>query len=239
MLSYQHLYHAGNSADVLKHALLALLMQFLQRKEKPLRVFDTHAGSGLYDLESTEACKTAEYREGIGRLFSLADIPESLVPYLTLVRGLNPDGNLRRYPGSPLLVTKLLRPDDHLELMELHPRALNELRNALGHERRVHIHNRDGFEGLPALLPPRERRGLVLIDPSYEVKEEFHLVQTLLQEGMRRWATGCYAIWYPLLNHPAAVDFLPRLVATGIPRIFRAELALLPRTQPGMTGSGM
>lgn len=239
MLSYQHIYHAGNPADVLKHAVLALLLQFLQRKEKPLRIFDTHAGSGLYDLESSEACKTAEYREGIGRLFPLIETPEALAPYLSLVRGLNPDGRLRYYPGSPVVAAKLLRPDDHLELMDLHPQALSELRNALGRERRAHIHRRDGFEGLPALLPPREHRGLVLIDPSYEVKEEFRRVLTLLQEAMRRWATGCYAIWYPILSHPAAVDFLPRVTASGIPRIFRAELAVLARTQPGMTGSGM
>ena len=239
MLSYQHLYHAGNPADVLKHTVLTLVMQFLQRKEKPLRIFDTHAGSGLYDLESPEARKTAEYREGIGRLFSATDAPGQLSSYLALVRDINPDGRLRRYPGSPLIAAKLLRPDDHLELMELHPQALSDLRACLGGERRAHVHNRNGYEGLSALLPPRERRGLVLIDPSYEIKEEFRRVIALLKEGISRWATGCYAIWYPLLDHPAADDFLPRVAATAIPRIFRAELAVLPKTHPGMTGSGM
>lgn len=239
MLSYQHIYHAGNAADVLKHAVLVSIVQLLRHKEKPFRVYETHAGSGLYDLSSSEASKTAEYHNGIGRLFGLTDIPSVAVPYLDLVRGYNPDGVLRSYPGSPALVTMLLRSGDHVELMELHPRAEAELRHALKGEHRAHIHRRDGYEGLSALLPPKERRGLVLIDPSYEVKGEFRQVQDLLQTALRRWASGCYALWYPLLQHPASRELPTRIAASGIPKVFRTELAILPEGSQGMTGSGM
>ena len=151
MLSYQHEYHAGNHADVLKHSVLALVLAALLRKDKPLRVFDAHAGSGLYDLGSREARRHAEYRGGIARVLAAADAPPALAPYLDALRACNAGGALQRYPGSPWLARSLLRPADHLVLMELHPQALTALRRLFGQDPQVHLHERDCFEGLPAL----------------------------------------------------------------------------------------
>jgi 23S rRNA (adenine2030-N6)-methyltransferase len=239
MLSYQHEYHAGNHADVLKHAVLTLAIRALQRKPTAIRVLDANAGSGLYDLGSREARRNAEHEQGIARLLSAVRAPPEIADYLGVVRGLNPGSALRRYPGSPLLARQLLRPQDHLELMELHPRAVAGLRHRLGRDRQVHIHERDCFEGLPALVPPPERRGLALVDPSYEVKEDFRRVVQLLQDCHQRWASGVYVVWYPLIRDRAAERFPAKVAATGIRRIFRAELQVQAGDSTGMRGSGL
>ncbi|MDP2325620.1 MAG: 23S rRNA (adenine(2030)-N(6))-methyltransferase RlmJ, partial [Gammaproteobacteria bacterium] len=207
MLSYQHDYHAGNHADVLKHSVLALVIRALQRKDTPLRVLDSHAGSGVYDLRSHEARKNAEFAGGVERLLAAANPPLELHGYLEAVRAMNRTGGgteLHLYPGSPQVARHLLRPLDHLELLELHPGALARLHRNFGRDNRVHIHGRDAFEGLPALLPPPERRGVVLMDSAYEVKEDFTGIIELLKGCHRRWATGVYLIWYPLIRHPLA-----------------------------------
>jgi 23S rRNA (adenine2030-N6)-methyltransferase len=239
MLSYQHEYHAGNHADVLKHAVLALMIQALQRKEAPLRVIDAYAGSGVYDLGSPEAGKNREYETGISRILAAASPPDELAPYLGAVGA----GPLTIYPGSPQIARHLLRPQDHLELFEMHPRALVALRESFSGEPRVHIHDRDAFEGLPALLPPPERRGVVLIDPSYEVKDDFARVVDLLRHVYRRWPGGTYLAWYPLIAHPDARQFPARVAASGIRRIFRAELRVAADDDQagrgGLRGSGL
>ena len=199
MLSYLHGHHAGNFADVHKHALLCLALHLLQRKPAPLAYLDTHAGHGLYELDSAEARRGEEWRDGIARVWDATDAPADLAPYLDAVRAANPGGRLARYPGSPWLARHLLRDGDRSVLMELHPREGERLRLAFRGDRQVAVHLRDGFEGLPALVPPRERRGLVLVDPSYEVKADYAAVPELVCKAHRRWPGGVYVAWYPLL----------------------------------------
>ncbi len=242
MLSYQHDYHAGNHADVLKHAVLALVIRALQRKATPLRVLDAHAGSGSYDLQAAEARKTGEAEGGIRRLLAAPAPPPQLAEYLDAVRAANrhPGGGpVRFYPGSPRLARHLLRPGDHLELLELHPAALARLRRHYSRDPQVHVHGRDAFEGLPALLPPKERRGVVLLDPAYEVKDEYVAVPELLARCLRRWSTGVYLAWYPLLRHPLAERFPARVRSLGLPKLLQAELTVEIEAFDGLRGSGL
>jgi 23S rRNA (adenine2030-N6)-methyltransferase len=239
MLSYQHEYHAGNHADVLKHIVWTLVIQALQRKPGALRLYDSHAGSGDYDLGSREARRNAEHEAGVARVLAATQPPADLEPWLAIVRAANLARGLRRYPGSPAIARALLRPADHLVLMELHPQALSRLRRKYGRDRQVHIHARDSFEGLPALVPPPERRGAALIDPSYEVKDDFRRVSAMLATCHQRWAGGTYVVWYPLLSERAAERF-PGLVAdSGIARIYRLVLQVTPDAAPGMRGSSL
>ena len=201
MLSYRHAFHAGNHADVLKHFLLVQMMRHLCRKEAPFWVIDTHAGAGLYALDAGYATQLAEHADGIGRLWPRDDLPAALADYVGLVRGLNPDGVLRAYPGSPWIAFQLLRPQDRLRLFELHPGdspLLQQNFRAAG--KRVVVALADGFAGLKALLPPPSRRALVLIDPAYEVKDDYRQVPETLDDGLKRFATGSFALWYPQLQ---------------------------------------
>jgi len=240
MLSYQHDYHAGNHADVLKHSVLALVVRALQRKDTPLRVLDAHAGSGVYDLRSNEARKNEEFAGGIGRLLAASQPPVEVQDYLAAVRALNANRkDLDLYPGSPQVVRHLLRPEDHLDLLELHPAALARLHRNFGRDSRVHIHDRDAFEGVKALVPPPEKRGAVLVDSAYEVKEDFTGVIDLLKTCHRRWPGGVYLLWYPLIRHPLAERFTAKVRATGIPKILQAELRVEAEGFDGMRGSGL
>ncbi len=200
MLSYRHGFHAGNHADVLKHFVLVALLRHLTRKDKPLWVIDTHAGAGSYSLEEGYAARNAEHAAGIGRLFPRTDLPAPLADYVAEVRAFNPDGVLRRYPGSPQIALQVSRPQDRLRLYERHPtecRVLQAWAAPLG--RRVTVIAGDGFAGLRAALPPPSRRGLVLIDPSYETASDYYDVIAAVQDALRRFATGTYAVWYPQL----------------------------------------
>jgi len=201
MLSYRHAFHAGNHADVLKHFLLVQSIRHLCRKEAAFWVIDTHAGAGLYALDAGYATQLAEHADGIGRLWLRDDLPPSLAEYIGLVRALNPDGRLRAYPGSPWIAFQLLRPQDRLRLFELHgsdsPLLLQNFRAA---GKRVAIAESDGFAGLKALLPPPPRRALILIDPAYEDKEDYRHVLSALDDGLKRFATGSFAVWYPQLQ---------------------------------------
>lgn len=239
MLSYQHEYHAGNHADVLKHAVLALLIDALQRKPKPIRVIDSHAGAGSYDLTSREAQQGREFAEGIGRVLDARPVPPELARYLGAVEALNGGDVLHRYPGSPQLARMLLGDDDHLELFELHGQAFASLEATFGADRRVHLHRRDAFEGVPAVLPPPERRGLVLIDPAYERREEFNRVLETLPVLQRRWPNGVYAVWYPVLRKPEARAYARQLRALEMPRLFQVELQIAPAGSFGLFGSGL
>lgn len=238
MLSYQHEYHAGNHADVLKHSVLALLIRALQRKPKPLRVLDTHAGSGLYDLGSPEAQRGREFERGIARVLGERPVPPELASYVETVESCN-EGELRIYPGSPGIARSLLREIDHLELFELHPRAHAALEKTFRRDRRVHVHRRDGFEGVLGVVPPPERRGLVLIDPSYETQNDFTRVLDVVPALHRRWANGVIAVWYPLLRSPEARAFVRRLGALELPRLFQVELEVEPAGSFGLRGSGL
>jgi len=201
MLSYRHGFHAGNHADVLKHVVLTQLLRQLTKKDKPLWVIDTHAGAGSYSLEQGFAARNAEFTNGIGRLWSRRDLPALLADYVLQVRAANPDGALRVYPGSPQIALQLTRAQDRLRLFELHTtesRVLQE--HFAGAGRRVAVVAGDGFAGLKAVLPPPSRRGLVLIDPSYEVVADYRAVRAAVRDALERFATGTYAVWYPQLQ---------------------------------------
>lgn len=240
MLSYLHGFHAGNFADVHKHLLLSLLLEALNRKNKPWCYLETHSGRALYDFDDERALKTAEFRDGIARLWDRPGLPEALTPYLEQVRRLNPDGRLRYYPGSPTLAAGMARADDRIRLMELHPAEVVALKQVFRQDERVAVHHRDGYEGVLSLLPPTPRRGLVLVDPAYEVKEEYQQVVRFIAKAVQRWSAGTYAIWYPLLAANRWQQLLDGLQKSGIRSILRAELALTEVGEGvGMYGSGM
>lgn len=238
MLSYQHLYHAGNFADVHKHVALVRLLRALQAKPAPLCYVDAHAGSGLYDLSSAEACKTGEAEAGVGELWNADDLPEAVRDYVALLRDFNPGTGLRHYPGSPALAVALLRDDDRAVLMELHPREHATVRDRFKGDRRIAIHMRDSYEGLPALLPPPIKRGLVLLDPSYEIKSEYDDIVELLRKAHRRWENAVYLLWYPLLPEGRHRHLLKQLQSGRVRKILNSELRFSPRER-GMHGSGL
>lgn len=239
MLSYLHGYHAGNFADLHKHHLLVCLLVALNRKDKPWNYLETHAGKAHYCLDSEQAEKTAEYREGIARLWTQQDLPDSVANYLEQVRAVNPDGILASYPGSPALAAGMAREQDQLHLMELHPGEVQQLKQAFSGRTDVAVHHRDGYEGVLALLPPKPNRGLVLIDPSYEVKSEYDQVAAFLAKALKRWPNGCFAIWYPLLPAGRWKVMLESIRRSGIRNILRSELWVRSPTDQGMYGSGM
>jgi 23S rRNA (adenine2030-N6)-methyltransferase len=198
MFAYRHAFHAGNHADVLKHIALIHALELMQKKEGPVWVVDTHAGAGLYKLNSALVRDKAEWPSGIGKLWPLKQTPSSVARYLELIRGFNKSGKLLHYPGSPLIIQTLLRADDRLRAYEMHPSDIGPLQLALkGAPRQVKAERKDGFAQLRALLPPASRRGLILIDPPYELREDYRHVVSALRESLARFATGVYMIWYP------------------------------------------
>ncbi|MGV3345234.1 23S rRNA (adenine(2030)-N(6))-methyltransferase RlmJ [Enterobacteriaceae bacterium LUAb1] len=240
MLSYRHSFHAGNHADVLKHTVQSLILSALKEKEKPFLYLDTHAGAGRYLLSGEHAERTGEYLEGIARLWQRDDLPEELLPYLSVIHSLNENGTLRYYPGSPLIARHLLRAGDSLELTELHPSDFPLLRQEFARDERARVTRGDGYQQLKARLPPRTRRGLILIDPPYEMKSDYQAVITGIQEGYKRFNTGVYALWYPVVLRQQIKRMLATLEATGIRRILQIELAARPDSdRRGMTASGM
>lgn len=242
MLSYRHAFHAGNHADVLKHLVLVQLVRYLAQKDKPFWVIDTHAGAGLYALDVGYATKLAEFETGIGKLWGRKDLPAPLAEYVKLVRELNPDGKLKLYPGSPWFALHSMRAQDRLRLFELHSSDSRLLqKNFSDAGRRVVIEVSDGFAGLKALLPPAPRRGLVLIDPSYEVRDDYRHVLHALRDQLPRFPSGTYAIWYPQLariESKELPDKLKRLIGKNW-----LHVALTVRTPSadsiGLHGSGM
>ncbi len=235
-MNYRHAYHAGNFADVLKHTVLALVIDYLKRKPAPFRIVDTHAGSGLYALDATEAVKTREWEVGIGRLLGAGapPLPEPvaavMAPYLKAVGAENDDNALRLYPGSPLIARRLMRAGDTLVLNELHPEEHAHLKAAIGRDRRVKVLALDGWLALKAQLPPKERRGVVLIDPPFEEERELERLGEGLAEGLRRFATGVFLAWYPIKD-PRPIAKLCRAVAAAVgvdaaDKTLRVELML-------------
>jgi len=216
MLSYRHAFHAGNHADVLKHLVLIELLDYYGRKDKPWYYIDTHAGGGCYALDSEQAGKTAEAADGIGRLWGHEDLPPTVATYVEAVRQFNPQGRLLFYPGSPALAMTRARAHDRLRLFELHPADFESLdKNVaeLPNAGQIQVVRNNGFEGLKALLPPPTRRGLVLIDPSYEIKSDYAKVAAAVQDALKRFATGVYLVWYPIIGRPEAHG-LPRRLKT-------------------------
>ncbi|WP_455648263.1 23S rRNA (adenine(2030)-N(6))-methyltransferase RlmJ [Lonepinella koalarum] len=241
MLSYRHSFHAGNHADVLKHIVQMLIIENLQQKDKGFYYLDTHAGVGKYRLLSEESEKTAEYLAGIARLWQQKDLPEEIQRYVNLIKKLNYGGKeLRYYAGSPFIASLMLREQDRALFIELHPADYPLLRNTFKDYQNISTKRDDGFQQLKATLPPKERRGLVLIDPPYELKEDYDLVVRAIVEGYKRFATGIYAIWYPVALRQQTKRIIKCLEATGIRKILQIELAVRPDSdQRGMTASGM
>jgi 23S rRNA (adenine2030-N6)-methyltransferase len=246
-MNYRHGYHAGNFADVMKHAVLARIVVRLRDKPAPFRVIDTHAGAGLYDLKGPQASRTGEWREGIARVLAAtftAPVRDLLEPYLDAVRAYNPVGELTAYPGSPLLLQAWLRPGDRALACEKEPEAARALADNLARDNRLKALAIDGWMALPANIPPLERRGLVLIDPPYEAPDEFERLAQALIQAHRKWPTGCYLAWYPIKAGGAPQALAKALKDSGIPKILRIEMMRGRAVSPegddtALAGSGL
>ncbi|HTY02887.1 MAG TPA: 23S rRNA (adenine(2030)-N(6))-methyltransferase RlmJ [Rhodocyclaceae bacterium] len=241
MLSYRHAFHAGNHADVLKHCVLVQLLRHMNLKDKPYWVVDTHAGAGRYLLDSEFALKNAEFATGIARLWSQSNLPAPLADYVEVVRGMNSGGKLRHYPGSPWLAHELARSSARLRLFELHGTDHAQLEKVFAKAgARVAIRRTDGFAELKSVLPPPPRRGLILIDPAYEDKRDYLRVVAALKEGLNRFSTGVFAVWYPLLGRADAGRLRDKLRKLPVKWL---DATLTVRSPPadgfGMYGSGV
>ncbi|MGG7517083.1 23S rRNA (adenine(2030)-N(6))-methyltransferase RlmJ [Allorhizobium undicola] len=242
-MNYRHIYHAGNFADVLKHAVLARLIVYMQQKDKAFRLLDTHAGIGLYDLSGEEAQKTGEWQEGIGAVLKAELSPaarEILRPYLESVEALNPKGGITFYPGSPKLARMLMRPQDRLSAMELHPEDYRRLYRLFEGDYQARITELDGWLALGAHLPPKEKRGIVLVDPPFELEGEYERLVEGLAKACRRFANGVYCLWYPIKRGAPIAAFHEALKETGIAKMLCAELSVKSdRDTTGLSGTGL
>ncbi len=246
MFSYRHAFHAGNHGDVLKHSVLVQILTYFTQKEVGFSYFDTHAGGGLYALESAWPTKTGEHLQGVQKLWDQTKLPSLCANYMSALRALNPDGKLRTYPGSPWLALQILREQDRLRLFELHPTEVNELTENLrrfdrAYSKRVVIQHADGFAALKASLPPRTRRGMILIDPPYEDKSDYKRVVKSLSDALRRFATGCYMVWYPIISRREARLLVDQLHALPAKNWLDARLNVDPlaNTDRRLRGSGV
>lgn len=251
-MNYRHAYHAGNFADVVKHAILARILTYMKLKPQPFRVIDTHAGTGRYDLGGVEASKTGEWRDGIARLTGTetstdftgqglpADVDVLLQPYLDVVTSLNVPGALTVYPGSPVIARRLMRPGDHLVANELHPDDFAELKAEFRRMPDTKVLNLDAWVALKSLLPPPERRGVILIDPPFEVAGEFARLADALREALKRFATGVYVIWYPVKDHDVADQFVRAASHLSSAKILDVRLTISrPFAGLGLTETGL
>ncbi len=240
-MNYRHAYHAGNYADVLKHVALVTVLEHLGRKPAPYCFLDTHAGRGDYPLGAAETQRAGEFRDGILKLLGASGAPPMAASYLQLIAELGvEDGQLVRYPGSPRVALARMRALDRAVLCELQPREADALRSLVRTDGRAAVHERDGYEALGALLPPREKRGLVLIDPPYEDPQEYEHLESALTAALARWPAGIYAVWYPIKHGDASGRFLARMAVTGIRRQLVAEMTIERDDLPGgLNGAGL
>jgi len=238
MLSYRHSFHAGNFADVIKHIVLVEILQHLCRKDSPFDYIDTHAGAGLFDLGSENAVKLQEFRDGIAKL-TQPEWPE-LAAYFAVLSEYNSPGKLQHYPGSPLIARHFLRTRDREWLFELHPADFATLQDNVAGDRRIKVAREDGFQGLLRVLPPLSRRALVLIDPAYEVKDDFLQVVDTCTRAWKKFATGIYLVWYPVVERERINELESRFVSSGMRNIQRFELGLTADTAArGLTAAGL
>ena len=242
-VNYRHAFHAGSFADVFKHAVLCRILHYLRAKPAAFRVIDTHAGAGLYDLTGSEASRGGEWHDGIERLMAAtlsAPVAALLAPYLEVIGALNERGRLKVYPGSPAIARAWLRPQDRLIACELEPKAATALAGHLRGDSRIKTLEIDGWTALSAYVPPPERRGLVLIDPPYEEDADFHRLSHDMVAAHRKWATGIYALWYPIKGRTEPDALAKRLRGSGVTKILRAELTVSALSdQGGLNGSGL
>jgi len=240
MLSYQHGYHAGNFADVVKHLTLSRIINYLVEKDKPLLYLETHSGRGVYDLKDSQAKKTGEFLEGISLLWEKkTQLSPLFAPYLKVLRALNPTDKLRYYPGSPYLAISGLREQDRLVCCELHPREFDALTHLSTQGKKVFFNETDGMKCVNALLPPVERRGLTFIDPSYEIKDEYKQIPDAIKAAYTRFATGVYCLWYPIIDKRLHEQLIRRMTGINAERSLRIEFYLTGAVKPGMTGCGL
>ncbi|WP_024586174.1 23S rRNA (adenine(2030)-N(6))-methyltransferase RlmJ [Aliihoeflea sp. 2WW] len=242
-MNYRHIYHAGNFADVVKHIVLARTIDYLKRKPGAFRVIDTHAGIGVYDLSSEEAQKTGEWKDGIGRLLD-ADLPDDaaalIAPYLDAVRAANAPGGLTAYPGSPAITRHLLRNQDRLTAIELHPADAETLKKRFAGDFQTRVIELDGWLALGAHLPPKEKRGLVIVDPPFEREGEFDRLIDGLVKAYKRWPGGTYLMWYPVKNRKAVAAFREALREAGISKILDLSLDIrAPSVPERLDGTGL
>lgn len=242
MLSYRHAYHAGNHADVLKHYILSLVLDYFNQKDKSYWMIDTHAGAGMYALKSEFAQKNAEYENGIARLFAAEKLPETLEYFVKIIKNLNGNNMLSVYPGSPKIAANFLRADDKLRLFELHPSDFQILlENFANLGRQTKIEMKDGFNSIKACLPPPTKRAVVLIDPPYELKTDYTRVVDCIKDSLKRFSTGTYIIWYPLLQRPEPEELLMALRKIANQNWLNVTLTVQNKSIDGfgMHGSGI
>ncbi len=241
MLSYRHAFHAGNHADVLKHFVLSVVLNHTIQKDKPYWYIDTHAGAGMYSLSQGYATQNAEYEEGISKLLTEKNLPESLADYVSLIQSFN-SGELSFYPGSPMVAEHYLRADDRMRLFELHPNDYKLLdENFNGYGKQVKVEMQNGFNGIKACLPPPTRRAVVLIDPPYEDKQDYQHVVNMMKDSLKRFATGTYIIWYPILQRPEPAEMIENLLQLGMSDWLHVTMSIhAPSSEGfGMHGSGL
>jgi 23S rRNA (adenine2030-N6)-methyltransferase len=242
MLSYRHAFHAGNHADVLKHYVLSLVLDYFNQKDKPYWVIDTHAGAGMYALTSDFAQKNAEFENGITRLIDAKNLPKSIASYVEIIKKNNKNNQLTFYPGSPKIAEAYLHKDDKLRLFELHPNDCKLLiENFKSKGRQTKIEMQDGFVDIKACLPPPTKRAVILIDPPYELKDDYLSVLDCIKDNLKRFATGTYIIWYPLLQRPEPAKMIERLMSLNIPDWLHVEMSVQAPSSEGfgLHGSGL
>ncbi|MCF6438986.1 23S rRNA (adenine(2030)-N(6))-methyltransferase RlmJ [Pseudoalteromonas luteoviolacea] len=239
MLSYRHSFHAGNPADVIKHLVLAEVLSYMTRKDKPFDYIDTHSGAGLFELASSDAQKTQEFEDGIGRLMQYAGDNDAIIRYIEMVKGFN-DKKLAFYPGSPKVAEQYLRKQDKGWFFELHPQDLPLLQKNTAHKRSLRVKGEDGFKGLLGLVPPLSRRAVVLMDPPYEIKTDYQKAVKTILKAHKSFTSGTYMIWYPVVDRARIEQMEAELIASGVRNIQLFELATSADTEErGMTASGM
>mgnify|MGYP002700320300 FL=1 len=243
MLSYRHAFHAGNFADVLKHSVLTLVLDYMTRKEKGFHYIDSHSGAGMYQLSDEYAQKTGEYKNGIAKLINDDNIPEALQPYIDLIKELNPSnstGELDLYPGSPGIAKRFMRRQDSTHLFELHSTDIQHLTDFCYRWKKVFVKQSDGYQGVLGLLPPPSRRGVVLIDPPYELKEDYHKAVNTIIKAYKKFATGTYILWYPVVKRGLVESMKASFVNSEVKNLLQLEFCLSDDTDEyGMTGTGL
>lgn len=240
MLSYRHSFHAGNHGDVLKHWALVTMLDYLNKKDKPYLYLDTHSGAGAYQFQNVYGTKLQEHTQGVDKVLSAADLPESLQRFCEVIRAFDEKGRGQVYPGSPMIAKLLTRPVDRLRCYELHPADSKKLLKVMSGDQRVKVEVSDGLKAVKALLPPKEKRGLILIDPSYEVKSEYHQAIKAVKEGLKRFQTGVFAVWYPMLNHVENISFQEKLKKFDDAKWLSLKLVVDSTPgKKGMYGSGI
>ena len=240
MLSYRHAFHAGNFADVLKHAVLTNVLEYMTRKDKGYTYIDSHSGAGMYQLTEEYAQKTGEYKQGIAKLINNDDIPEALEEYIALIQSFNQAEELKLYPGSPAVAKEFSRRQDSAHLFELHSTEINYLTEFCQRWSKAHVKQSDGYQGILSLLPPPSRRGVVLIDPPYELKEDYAKAVKTIISAYKKFATGTYILWYPVVKRELIDKMREQFIASDVKNVLQVEFCMQKDTDAyGMTGTGL